>query len=299
MQIIYAKTENILDLELKNHLQKFGDFEIVFWNSSLDELYNEMNQIKLDLLPKIYVLKNVDFFATKKEFQTCEKTLNLLLKCDENIVMTTSDIKEISEIDNFLKKINLIKIEETSTKNTIIDFFKKNEIIISDEIIDCLVNKLPNNKIWIMNELEKLKHHKQISIELINSLIGDYQSFEIFQMSEAILNNKMEQTLTHFKKAITNNVSIEEIVAILISYFLKIYFLKIAIIENDNINNIIENYSINKFWFKNIYQILKNIRINKLKYILNILFNFDIESKSVNFDKYLNFKLILLNFFKD
>lgn len=299
MIVIYSTEQNILDLELKNHIKKYDNFEIIIWEKTIEELYNELNQFNLNLLPRLFVIKNAIFFSNKKDFLIVNKYLELLINSNDQIIITTNNIKSDEDIDNFLKKITFIKINQKSIKNIINEYFKNNKIFVDEDIIENLSNRLPNNELWILNELDKLKYHTSIDQNLINNLINDYQSFEIFKMSEAILTNNLKLTMILFSKAIKNNISIEEIVAILSSYFLKIYFLKKEIDNNENIENIIKNYSINKFWFMNIFQILKNISINKLKYILNILFNFDLESKTINFDKYLNFKLLLLNFFKD
>lgn len=299
MIVIYSTEQNILDLELKNHIKKYDNFEIIIWEKTIEELYNELNQFNLNLLPRLFVIKNAIFFSNKKDFLIVNKYLELLINSNDQIIITTNNIKSNEDIDNFLKKITFIKINQKSIKNIINEYFKNNKIFVDEDIIENLSNRLPNNELWILNELDKLKYHTSIDQNLINNLINDYQSFEIFKMSEAILTNNLKLTMILFSKAIKNNISIEEILAILSSYFLKIYFLKKEINNNENIEIIIKNYSINKFWFMNIFQILKNISINKLKYILNILFNFDLESKTINFDKYLNFKLLLLNFFKD
>ena len=299
MQIFYSFDENILEIELKNHIQKYDGFDILYWTSTLEELYFEINQFSLNILPKIYIIKNVDFFSNKKKYFEVEKYLNLLSKLNPNIIITTTKIMFDDSINNFFKKIKFNEFKKSNQKEIIKNYLYLSKISFDDEILEYISEKLPNNKIWIHNELNKIKLHNCINKDLVDNLILDYQNFEIFKMCESILSNNLQQTLKHYSYSIQNNISIEEILSILSSYFVKIYILKEALNLENNINIITEKYQINKFWFNSIYYFLKNISINKLKYILNNLFKFDLSLKTINLDKYLNFKLLLLNFFKE
>lgn len=299
MLIFYSSDENLLEIELKNHIQKYEGFDILYWTSTIEELYFEINQFSLNILPKIYIIKNVDFFSNKKKYFEVEKYLNLLSKLNQNIIITTTKIMFDDSINNFLKKIKFNEFKKSNQKEIIKNYLYLSKISFDDEILEYISEKLPNNKIWIHNELNKIKLHNCINKDLVDNLILDYQNFEIFKMCESILSNNLQQTLKHYYYSIQNNISIEEILSILSSYFVKIYILKEALNLENNINIITEKYQINKFWFNNIYYFLKNISINKLKYILNNLFKFDLSLKTINLDKYLNFKLLLLNFFKE
>lgn len=299
MLIFYSSDENVLEIELKNHIQKYDAFDILYWTSTLEELYIEINQFSLNILPKIYIIKNVDFFSNKKKYFEVEKYLNLLSELNQNIIITTSKIMFDDSINNFLKKIKFNEFKKSNQKEIIKNYLYLSKISFDNEILEYISEKLPNNKIWIHNELNKIKLHNCINKDLVDNLILDYQNFEIFKMCESILSNNLQQTLKHYYYSIQNNISIEEILSILSSYFVKIYILKKALNLENNINIITEKYQINKFWFNNIYYFLKNISINKLKYILNNLFKFDLSLKTINLDKYLNFKLLLLNFFKE
>lgn len=295
MIIIYSQDNNILEIELKNQLKKFINFEIINWENDLDILINDINQISFDTQPKLYILKNVDYFSSKKNFEKTYPKLNFLKENNQPIIITTSSTKDIDEINKFLNNVNFIKIKKNSTIDLVKGFLLKNNISINDELIHEIAEKLPNDQGIISKELEKLINHEFINFELIDSLINDYKTFDVFKLSESILKSDLNSCLKYFSHAISNNVTVEEIVAILSSYFLKIYFIKKELEVN---SNVVETFQLNKFWYSNIYQILKNIPINKLKYILNNLFKFDLSLKTVNFDKYLNFKFLLLSFFE-
>lgn len=295
MIIIYSQDNNVLEIELKNQLKKFINFEIINWENDLDILINDMNQISFDTQPKLYILKNVDYFSSKKSFEKTYPKLNFLKENNKHIIITTSSTKDIDEINKFLNNVNFIKIKKNSTIDLVKGFLSKNNISINDELIHEIAEKLPNDQRIISKELEKLINHEFINFELIDSLINDYKTFDVFKLSESILKSDLNSCLKYFSHAISNNVTIEEIVGILSSYFLKIYFIKKELEVN---SNVVETFQLNKFWYSNIYQILKNIPINKLKYILNNLFKFDLSSKTINFDKYLNFKFLLLSFFE-
>lgn len=296
MIIVYSQDNKALETELKNQLSRFINFEIINWENDLDELCNNINQISLDVNPKLYILKNVDYFSTKKNFDENYPKLKFLIENNQQIIITTTLIKDVKEINEFLNIINFLKIKKTSTIDFIRNFLDKNNIKINEELIQEISERLPNDQGLISMELEKLINHQFINFETIDALINDYQTFDIFKLSESILKSDLNSCLKYFSHAISNNISVEEIVAILSSYFLKIYIIKK---EMDSNVNVVENFQLNKFWYSNIYKILKNIHINKLKYILNNLFNFDLVSKTINFDKYLNFKFLLLSFFKE
>ena len=84
-------------------------------------------------------------------------------------------------------------------------------------------------------------------------------------------------------------------------YFYKLYIIKQLLIQNNyNYNNFINDLNLNLYWIKNITNLLRNINLNKLKYILNSLLKFDIKVKKQNINiKYIEFKLLLLDFIKD
>lgn len=295
MIIIYGHDNNVLEIELKNQFKKFINFEIINWENDLDLLISDLNQITFYTQPKLYILKNVDYFSSKKNFENNYSKLNFLKENDQPIIITTTSIKDDNKINSFLNSVNFIEIKKKSTIDLVRNFLLNNNININDEIIHQIVEKLPNDQGIISKELEKLINYEFINDEIVESLINDYKTFDVFKLSESILKSDLNSCLKYFSHAISNNVSIEEIVAILSSYFLKIYLIKKELEVN---SNVVETFQLNKFWYYNICQILKNIPINKLKYILNNLFKFDLSLKTINFDKYLNFKFLLLSFFE-
>ncbi len=299
MLILYSTDQNILDIELKNYLTKFNGYEIVNWSSSIINLYNEINQFTLDLFPKIYVLKDVEFFQNNSEFENCKQYLNLLANSSANIIIVVSKIKFNDEIDKFFKIVDFKQLKTPSLDIVIKDYFDKFNIKYDDQNIADLIQKLPNNNVLVYKELEKIRINNFINSEIIENLIYDYQTFDIFKLSESLLKKELNLTLKYLDFSVSNNVSIEEIVAILSSYIFKIYILKVALNNGMNKDLIVEKFKVNKYWWNNIYFFLKNIPINRLKYILDSLFNFDLSLKTINIDKYLNFKLLLLNFFKE
>jgi DNA polymerase-3 subunit delta len=238
-------------------------------NKSLDSEY--LNYFEKDILqdPNLFYedIFSKSFFNDKKLIiikdssdKFLEITKSILEKGlqDLTIVLVADNLDKRSKLRGYFEKekdlycVPFYK-DENSTLNTLaINFFNKEKINISQELINIIVSKCSQDRKNLFNELNKiklfLKEKKKIdkfALSKIINLAEDYSLNEI--VDNTLLKNKNQVS-----KMLNENDFVFEDMIILIRSFLKnikrLLNLKAQLGVKDNINEIIQNYKPPIFW---------------------------------------------------
>jgi len=177
---------------------------------------------------------------------------------DLTVVLVADNLDKRSKLRGYFEKekdlycVPFYK-DENSTLNTLaINFFNKEKINISQELINIIVSKCSQDRKNLFNELNKiklfLKEKKKIdkfTLSKIINLAEDYSLNEI--VDNTLLKNKNQVS-----KMLNENDFVFEDMIILIRSFLKnikrLLNLKTQLGAKDNINEIIQNYKPPIFW---------------------------------------------------
>ncbi len=224
--------------------------------------------------------------------------INIKIIINAGILETRSKLRYLFE-----KKKVLVCIptypdnNETLSKLTTI-FFKKENIPISQQNINIIVDKCNGDRNNLNNELNKIKNYilnkKEISAQEILKLVNLTENFEVSELIDSCLaknNNKIINILSE------NNYSPEDCIIILRTFLSKTKrMLKLAIEleKNKDINKTINSAKPPIFWKdKEIVKVqLNKWKTKKIKELIKNINNVELEIKK----NYNNSILIVTNF---
>ena len=262
-----------------------------------NELINEIfkKKIKGDVFnyEESWILINKDEFLTdlfNKSFfendkliiinRATDKILDLIeeifkrepegIKC----ILNAQILDKRSKLRSFFEKEKKIIISafyndnEISIKNYVFNFLKKNDLRLSNEIINLLIEKTDSNRQILKNELEKLKNliitKKKINLIDIAKLVKNSDGDNFFELIDFFLlkdKNKLQKILNEANLSSDNTINIVRILLLRIKKLIKIK--EIIKSNNQDIEKSLNSYKPPIFW-KEKEIIKKQIDINSL-----------------------------------
>ena len=241
--------------------------------------------------------------ASDKVFETIQDLINRNLN-NIKIIVNAGILETRSKLRSlFEKNKDLICIPTYPDKNDTLSklatiFFKKEDIPISQQNINIIVEKCNGDRNNLHNELNKIKNYtlnkKKISSQEILKLINLTENFEVSELIDNCLaknNNKIINILNE------NNYSPEDCIIILRTFLSKTKrMLKLAIEleKNKDINKTINSAKPPIFWKdKEIIKVqLHKWKTKKIKELIKNINNVELEIKK----NYNNSILIVTNF---
>ena len=276
-----------------------------------NELINEIfkKKIKGDMFnyEESWILINKDEFLTdlfNKSFfendkliiinRATDKILDLIeeifkrepegIKC----ILNAQILDKRSKLRSFFEKEKKIIISafyndnEISIKNYVFNFLKKNDLRLSNEIINLLIEKTDSNRQILKNELEKLKNliitKKKINPVDIAKLVKNSDGDNFFELIDFFLlkdKNKLQKILNETNLSSDNTINILRILLLRIKKLIKIK--EIIKSNNQDIEKSLNSYKPPIFW-KEKEIIKKQIDINSLDNLnefTKIIFNLE------------------------
>jgi len=249
-------------------------------NNSNNFISNLLNQSLFDQ-KKILVINRVS-----------DKILNIILEIiEKNIKETTiilesgilekkSKIRTLFEKD---KNLTCIPVYEDDNKNLtfiVQDFLKKNNIKLSQEIINILIDRAKGDRGYLKNELLKLENllisKKNIDIEDVQKLSNLAENYSVFELTDNYLAKNLKKVSRILNE---NNYNSEDCVLILRTILNKskrLLKLKNELNKNKNIDLVLSSFKPPIFWkekeiVKKQIQSRSNEEVKKIIYKINDL----------------------------
>ena len=217
--------------------------------------------------------------VTDKIFNIIEEIINKNIK-DISIILKASSLEKKSKIRNFFEKYKetvCIPVYEDNYQTLYViikDFLNKNKIILSQQIINIIIERAKGDRINLNNELDKLKYFstnkKKIELEEILDLTNLAENYNISELVDNSLAQNKMKTLNILNE---NNFALDDCVQIIRIYLSKLKRLlniKSETIKNDNLDQVITSYKPPIFWReKDIVK--QQVRIWNIKKIENLI----------------------------
>ncbi len=296
IKLIKSEDSFLLNNTLLNELQNKKD-SIKYYNSIYNILI-DINQIKIFENDDIKVIKNDEVFANLDAFKQNQKILEQLLNIDETIYfITNARISSAREIKEFLKNIEIINIDGINQNNItyyIENKLKEFNISISNQLIQKISSKLICDANVINLELSKLVNTTNIDEYLIDKLICDWQSSNVFDLVNLILKKDKKNILKLYDSLIKQNYDEYALIQILASQLMKLVMQKNLIKMGYSLNQICEVMKANQFILTKNNILLKNVSLEELNQICDELYQLDIKIKLSLIDKNKSLKYFLL-----
>ena len=236
--------------DFKGNIERFDEVEILSnFENFISSLRNKsfFNELKLILIAR----------ATEKIIKLIDELLNKEIN-DIIIVLNAPTLEKKSKLRSiFEKEKNLICIPFYKDDNRTLsqlanNFFKKNKISISQEIINLIVERSSGDRINLNNELNKISlfllSKEKINIEDVIKLTNLAENYSISELVDNCLSKNINKINKIFNE---NNFSVEDCILIIRTLLIKskrLLEIKKIHSTNKNIEEVITNYKPPIFW---------------------------------------------------
>jgi DNA polymerase-3 subunit delta len=236
--------------DFKGNIERFDEIEILSnFENFISSLRNKsfFNELKLILIAR----------TTEKIIKLIDELLNKEIN-DIIIVLNAPTLEKKSKLRSiFEKEKNLICIPFYKDDNRTLsqlanNFFKKNKISISQQIINLIVERSSGDRINLNNELNKISlfllSKEKINIEDVIKLTNLAENYSISEL----VDNCLSKNINKINKIFNENIfSVEDCILIIRTLLMKskrLLEIKKIHSKNKNIEEIITNYKPPIFW---------------------------------------------------
>ncbi len=262
------------------------------FKSNLHLIYGNNEGIKEDIIESIYlsdfngnilkydeseVLNNKDGFIssllTKSLFESkkliiisraTEKIFSLLNDIldreliDTKIIIKSSNLEKKSKLRSLFEKgsqliCTAVYEDDSRSLNFIINnFLKNNKLSLSQEIKNILIERSKGDRIYLKNELEKLRNlhisKNKVSIEDVLKLTNLAENYSVFELSDNYLAKNSKKVSNILNE---NNYSSEDsilIIRTILNKTKRLLKIRTELDNNSNIDQVISSFKPPIFW---------------------------------------------------
>lgn len=296
IKLIKSEDSFLLNNALINELK--DKKESIKYYDEIDNILLDINQIKIFQDDDIKVVKSDKIFSNLELFKQNQKTLEQLINIEEIVYFITSaKISTAKEVKAFLKNIEVITIDGINQNNIIYyieNKLKELNVHINNDLIQKISSKLICDANIINLELSKLVNLSDINELIINKLICDWQSSNVFDLVNLILKKDKKNILIFYSSLMKQNYDEYALIQILASQLMKLVTQKYLMQMNYSPIQISEVMQMNPFVVTKNSILLKNINLSELNKICDDLYKLDIKIKLSLIDKNKSLKYFLL-----
>ena len=301
--LLYGKNEG-LKKDCVNEILKKNDGKVFSYEEKqikdeTESFYENIFSGSLFENNKIFIINR----ASEKIFDTIQDLIdrninNIRIIINAGILETRSKLRSLFEKNKDLVCIPTYPDNNDTLSKLTSIFFKKENIPISQQNINIIVDKCNGDRHNLNNELDKIKNYtlskKKISSQEILRLINLSENYEISDLIDNCLAKNKNKIINILNE---NNFSTEDCIIILrtfLSKTKKILKLAIELEENKDINKTINSAKPPIFWKdKEIVKVqLNKWKTEKIKELIKNINNIELEIKK----NYNNSILIVTNF---
>ncbi len=258
LYLIYGNNDGIKEYiineyfvkEFKGEILKYDETEIL---NNKDEFISNLLNRSLFEDNKIIIISR----STEKLFDTIN---NILEKNPSGvkIIIKTQNLEKKSKIRILFekeKKLICIPVYEDNSHtltSIIYNFLRENQIKLSQEIINILIERSKGDRINLMNELSKIKSlsfsKKKIEVSDIEKLSNLAENYSVFELSDNYLAKNSKKVSNILNE---NNYSSEDCILIIRTILNKskrLLKIKKEIDNNKDIDQVLSSYKPPIFW---------------------------------------------------
>ena len=299
LYLFYGNNKTIINNKINNIVDKYNIVEnnIIKYDleDNLDNIIEEASMISLFGDTKLIIIN-----TTFKEELDIDKLEDYLKNYNANsyLVFISND-----KVDTRRKLYKLItkygKAEDVSNDNNYIRSYIKEYIKDYKIDINYFLSKVNDDLDNIKNELDKLMLYKLEDKNITNNDIDDLVisniEDDIFALTDSVITNNIDKSITLYKKFIEKNYEPIYIIGLLGSQFTLLYQVKKLYNMGKNNNDIANILNVHPYRVKlaiqNSYYYTES---DLIKYIYKLA-NLDKDIKTGNIDKSLGLELFLIN----
>ena len=321
--IIYGEEGYLINDLKHSFIDHFNNMSNINLTIFTEDNYNE-NKIKEKLSQfgflterKIIIFENLKLFDAKSKHSIFVDLLDY--NNDNNIIIIIEHNQD--KVDN-KNKANKSNIDKRSKLYKKLSDDSKTMIIECKKLSDDTLIKFVNEKIFkskkkfenlddcryflelvgtdlynIKNEIDKIIDYTEdeyvITREDIDNITSSVPEGKIYQMIDMLNNRDYTKALKLYSDLLYNNVSIENILALMRINYLQLYKVKIMISNGNSNIDIMNSLQIKDWQYNKIINTIKSFSEEELIDKIDILSNIDIKLKTGKLDRDIAFNLLL------
>ena len=301
--LLYGKNEGLkkdcVNEILKKNDGKVFNYEEKQINDETGSFYENILSGSLFESNKIFIINR----ASEKIFDTIQDLIdrninNIRIIINAGILETRSKLRSLFEKNKDLVCVPTYPDNNNTLTKLTAFFFKKENIAISQQNINMIVDKCNGDRNNLNNELDKIKNYtlskKKISAQEIFRLINLSENHELSELIDSCLAKNKSKTINILNE---NNYNAEDSIVILRTFLSKakrILKLAIQLNQNKDINKTINSAKPPIFWKeKEILRVqLEKWKPNKIEDLIKDLNDIELKIKQ----NYNYSTLIITNF---
>lgn len=241
-----------------------------------------MSEYQVIIVKEAQNLKETDFLIPYIENPLSSTILVMCWKSDK-VDKRTKFYKSLSKLNIFQSNT----IPDYKLTQWILDYIKERQLNIDPRTADLIASHLGNDLSKIENEISKVLINKPdaktISLDDVENYIGISKDFNVFELQDAIAKrnfSKAYQIIDYFSSD-SGRHSIIPNIALLYSYFSKVYALHFVVDKNNN-KAVMEALGLyNTYNVEEYKNAARNYSKAKVEKIMGTLLKYDLMSKGV------------------
>jgi DNA polymerase-3 subunit delta len=234
----------------KGNIERFDESEILNnFENFISSLINKsfFDELKLILISRVSekIIKLIDELLDRK-------INDVTIVLNANNLEKKSKLRSIFEKDKNLICVPFYKDDNRTLIQLANNFFKKNKIPISQEIVNLIVERSSGDRINLNNELNKISlfllNKEKINIEDVIKLTNLAENYSISELADNCLSKNIKKTNKIFNENVFSVDDCILIIRTLLSKSKRLLEIKKINNSNKNIEQIISNYKPPIFW---------------------------------------------------
>lgn len=283
----------------KGSIKKYGDFNMIEYNSEnfdMEKFANEIKSMPFLSDKRVVILENVLSSAKKDERKklietatnTGDQTVIIFFENKDLLPYKAKD--RIKEIEDFIGKIdpkNVFHYQnlDLARLNLWVGArLKSKGFEIEPKALNGLVALVGNNTRQIDNEIKKLTSYKYkekvINSEDVLKLVRANVDTNIFSLTDALAKKDLKTAQKILKNIIDSGEEIYGVLSMIAFQFRNLILIKLAEAEKIPQQKLLAETKMNPYVHKKTSQQVRNFTLEKLKYIYHLIFETDLSIKT-------------------
>lgn len=288
MTIIHSVDQGLINLQLRKILGKdYKNYQKYLYHSErqIGGLLNASNLFEIQ--EKKIIFLSCSFLANQKEAVDAENLFAILKNNINAKIFLTVESEKLAKtkaLDQLLGKVQLIdlpKISNYKMQTVFLEMLSNENYNLSYDQLSIMSSRMIPNALIMQNEINKLKlfNRSELSNELLNDLVFDYNNESIFKLLELVIKQKKIAVAKLYDHLVADQYSPQEILQILAPQLLKLIFVYKGLISKLTDGEIIKSLSLTNYLLKNMKQLCMHTSSIKLDNFLSGIMNIDIKIK--------------------
>ena len=286
--LFYGPNLGLIEDTIKNIFKPIFSNNVINYDEA--EILNNKEEFKEQIFNKSFF--DDDKFiiinrATDKIFEIIKEIIDTEIE-DVKIIIKAGNLEKKTKIRNFFEKekktiITAFYEDNFQSLSLLVQkFIKENNIKISNEIINLVIERSKGNRINLNNELEKIflfsKKNNIINFDSISKLTNLFENYDFAELVDSCLLKNRKKTINILNE---NNPNSEDNILILRSFLFKLKRLKKLKTKMDNTKNIDQTLNTFKppiFWKEKevVKQQLKQRTLSDIKFLIKKVNNLEL-----------------------